>query len=274
MPLLTIKDLLEGSPDEVDSLVARASGISEHYDRYVDSDKGNGHTRAPGIHASEVSGCQRRVVYSLNGEKRVERSASVWKRRFKVGHAVHEMFQTDFERMARKSGFALTFDPEVPIYPCPEQPKAAEWEIHSSCDGLFTLRETPYGPAFARTILEIKTASPGDFEKLTAPKPEHIEQAHVYMACLDVPLVWFLYFNKGNQNITPSTNPSFFIRFDPKIWADLEKRFEAAHTHVHLKTLPDRQESVGCEFCAFSWTCKPKYLERRNGFKPAPASWK
>lgn len=272
MPLLTIPDLLSQSEDDVAKLIEQASRLSTQYEAYVEEDAGDGHTRHPGIHASEVSGCQRKIVYSLNSEGRQEQSKNVWKRRFKVGHAIHDMFQRDFEKMAKKSNFAITFQSEVPIAPT-LQIKAAEWQIYSHCDGVFTIRETWDGPAIARVILEIKTASPDEFDKLKGPKPEHIEQAHVYMSCLDIPLTWFLYYNKGNQNYTPSTNTSFLIRYNPEKWTELEKRFEQVHTHVHLKTLPDRTESIVCEFCPFSWTCKPKYLERKQGVHATHSRW-
>jgi hypothetical protein len=276
MPLLTVEDLIKGDEKEVETLVGIASGISETYDRYQDEDKGDTHTRAPGLHASEISGCMRRSVYSLMGEKRIERTALHWKRRFKTGHAIHDMFQKDFHRMAKRGDLLVTFQDEVKLKPCVEQPLSAKWDVQSSADGIFTLWEEKNGEKkpFIRVLLEIKTASPTDFEKLNGPKEEHIDQATMYMACLDVPLVWFLYYNKGNQNFTPSTNPSFFRRFEPKRWATLEDRFEKIHTHAALKTLPDRQESVLCEFCAFSHVCEPNILKvHRSGHKPPPAHW-
>ena len=273
MPLLTIKDLQSQNEDELAPFLQRAQSITDKYEEFIEQDGGDSHTRHPGIHASEISGCQRKVVYSLMATKRVEKSAPVWKKRFKVGHAIHKMLQDDFEKMARRSNFAITFEPEANVAPGLDQVKAAEWQIYSHCDGIFTIRDGWNGPAVARVLLEIKTASPGEYEKLKEPKPEHIEQAHVYMACLDVPMIWFLYYNKGNQNYTPANNPSFFVRFNQKKWEELEGRFEAAHTHVHLKTLPDRQESVGCEFCAFSWTCQPKYLVRRPGGHATHTRW-
>lgn len=265
--LLTIEDLLNSTEEEISPLLERAQAISPKYEEYLNNDVGDGHKRKPGIHASEVSGCPRRIVYSLMAEKRVELSKNEWKKRFKIGHAVHEMFQKDFAKMAEKSNYSITFQDEVKIAPGPDQPVASTWQIHSSCDGVFTIRESWDGPALVRCGLEIKTASPTDFGSLKAPKPEHIEQAHVYMACLNVPLMWFLYYNKGNQNYTGSDNPSFFIRFDPNKWKELEGRFEEAHQHVRLNTLPDRRESVACEFCAFSWTCNPSYTQPKVGHK-------
>jgi CRISPR/Cas system-associated exonuclease Cas4 (RecB family) len=272
MPLLTIDDLLNGEKSEVETLIAQAAGISPLYERFVAEDQGDGHERAPGIHASEVSGCQRRLVYSILGEKKQEKIANVWKRRFKIGHAIHAMFQRDFHRMAGREDFRIEFEDEVKINPSVGLYNASKWDIHSSCDGVFVVKDLENNPLI-RVVLEIKSESPDGYEKLKKPKPDHIEQAHVYMACLDVPLTWFLYYNKGNQNYTGSDNPSFFIRYDPAVWARLEQRFEAAHIAAVTKKLPNREEGVLCEFCPYSWTCQPPYLARKAGFHTPNPRW-
>ncbi len=261
MPLLTIRDLLEGDIAEVEECLIKASDISNLYEQYLAGDGGDSHTRSPGIHASEISGCSRRLVYSIMGEKRVERSAPVWKKRFKIGHAIHAMLQKDFKYLSRSTGFVLEFNDEIKVDPR-LQPLAQKWDIHSHCDGIFTVRQYINGPELIRIGLEIKSESPDGFEKLTKPKPEHVEQAHVYMACLDLPLMWFLYWNKGNQNYTPTTDQRFLIKFDPKIWAKLEQRFEVAHQFAALNQLPDREEGTLCEFCAFSHVCNPMHLQK------------
>ena len=272
-PLLTIDDLLASDPADAEHLIARAMGISAVYDQVVAADKGDGHLRAPGIHASELQPCKRRVVYSLLGEERREQTPLIWKKRFKIGHSVHDLFQKEFEKMARKTNYLITFEKELAVCPSKEQPKAAEWSIFSHCDGVFTVREAWDGPAIARVVLEIKTASPDEFEKLKGPKQEHIDQAHIYMACLNVPLVWYLYYNKGNQNFTPSDNPSFFQRFDPTVWARIERRMEECHIHAADKNLPPREETIVCNFCAFSWTCKPAITNHQHPLRVIPPQW-
>lgn len=261
MPLLTISDLLAGGPD-VEHLLGRASMLSTMYENWLGTADGGESSRAPGIHASEISGCERRVVYSILGEKRSGGNVdATWRKRFKIGHAVHAMLQSDFAKMAVDSGFAITFQEELSVAPW-LQPIAAKWDIYSHCDGLFTVRETWQGPALLRVALEIKTASPAEYEKLNKPKPEHIEQAHVYMACLDVPMTWLLYWNKGNQNYTGTDAPNFLVKFDPKLWAELETRFERVHVAAATGQLPEREEGVRCEFCAFAHVCQPTYLRK------------
>lgn len=279
MPLLTIDDLLAQRPrDEgIKDLATKLSGM---YEEFLDEEEGDARERPPGIHASEISGCPRKAVYSLDGtEKREKRdthmSMRVWKRRFKIGHKVHDMFQADFERMAHAkgllkhpklaAGYTIEFVKEVSIDPTKGMFYASKWEIYSHCDGIFVIKDAEGNP-LVRVALEIKTMSPDDFDKTNKPKPEHIEQAHVYMACIDVPFAWFLYYNKANQNYTGSDNENFFVTFDPKIWADLEARFETFHTHASLKTLPPREEGIVCEFCPYAWTCEPPRFSKRQGF--------
>ena len=274
MPLLSVDDLL-GDEEEVATLVGHAAGISETYDRYQSEDKGDTHKRLPGIHASEATGCMRRAVYSLMGTQRIEETALHWKRRFKMGHAIHDMFQKDFHKMAGREDLGITFEDEVKLRPCIEQPLSAKWDIQSSADGIFTIWKDK--KPLIRVLLEIKSASPTDYESLREPKEEHLDQTTIYQACLDVPLVWFLYFNKGNQNFTPSTNPSFFRKFDARRWEKLEAHFEKIHTAAALKILPDRQESVLCQFCAFSHVCEPETLKfggsKMRGHKAQPSHW-
>lgn len=261
MSIEKLVELVESQ--EGSEIIKNASSFSQAYTSWICSKKSSGSDRAPGIHASEISGCPRRLVYSIMGTTRKpEPLDAVWHRRFNTGHAIHQMLQKEFHQMAQSSGGRIGFVDEVTITP-ERQEVAKQWVIRSSCDGLFTVTEKD-GKSW-RMLLEIKTASPMEFEKLRRPKLEHIEQAHVYMACLGVPVTWMLYWNKGNQNITGTNNPEFLVKFDKTIWSGLEQRFQQAHTDAFKKNLPDRQESIACEFCAFSYTCNPKYLKRRKG---------
>jgi hypothetical protein len=271
MPLATIADL-NGPTDEVVTWIEHAKTLSVLYDTYVNTEDEDS-IRAAGIHASEVSSCLRKVFYTVRDEPKKPVIAKFWRQRFKVGHAIHAMVQRDFKRMARRTfvlpaaekmakdrGLFVEFDSEVHLSPRFQQ-LASELNIHSSCDGVFTFRESPFGPVVLRVGVEIKTESPDGYEKLKAPKPEHMEQVHVYMACLDLPLMWFFYFSKGNQNNTMSQAP-FLTPFNPAVWARIEQRCELALAHVQQNDVPPREEGIHCEFCPYSWTCQPRYLNK------------
>lgn len=257
MGLVTLADL--NAPD-VEEHLARASQISKMWDQYIADDPGNAHERRPGIHASEVSGCKRKIVYNLLAYEKRGQISKNWRQRFAVGHAIHEMIQKDFYGMAKKSGGSLLYHAERDIIIAPErQEMAAKWHITSSTDGVFSFIDEPGGPITLRVGVEIKTEAADGFEKLKAPKPEHVDQAHVYMACLDVPVFWLLYINKNNQNNTGSDGP-FLIKFDPARWARLEAKFQECHDFAWKGELPDREESMVCQFCAYSYTCQPPSL--------------
>ena len=207
--LLTISDL-ENNP-HFNDLHAKAMQLASVYHDWEEQVDGDGHTRKPGVHASEISGCELRLAHSIMGTPRGSETGveTFWRRKFKIGHAVHAMLQRDFHQMARdlelkpRKGWHISFYDELPISP-KYQDLAKKWDIQSHFDGLFVIRETYDGPAILRILLEIKTKSPDQYKALKEPEPDHIEQTHLYMAAYDVPLCWTMYYNKGNENHTPT----------------------------------------------------------------------
>ena len=275
MPLVTIADL--NNPDEAREKIELAKQLSVLYDEYVNTEDDDSHTRPPGIHPSEFSSCLRKITYNMfNTDKKVSIS-KFWRQRFKVGHAIHDMVQKDCDKMAKRSrkfatqfaksrNWVLEFEKEVPLSP-DFQPIAKELHLVGHCDGIFTFRETAHGPAILRVGLEIKSESPAEFEKLKEPKQAHVEQCHLYMAALDLPLMWFFYFSKGTQNNTASESP-WLIPFNPDVWKDVEERCRMSIGMVAKRELGPRQESIVCQFCAYAWTCQPAILQPGVG-KPS-----
>ena len=260
MALKSINDLNDPANLEAGLLVL--DSLSQRVEEQIENEPGDGNERPGGIHASEASNCLRRLVYGIMDTPRRGNESFIWKRRFRVGHKIHDMLQGEFAQFQYSPQHTTRFFPEVKISP-DKQEMAAKWNINSSCDGVFEIYEKePEETLILRIGIEIKSMNPDEFARLTKPKPEHIAQAHVYMACLDLPAMWFIYFNKGNQNYTKSSDRRFVIPFNPKLWAELEARFEDAHNKAYLKQLPDREESVLCQFCPFSYTCEPDCLNR------------
>jgi hypothetical protein len=275
MPLASIADL-NGPTEEVIRCVEMAKELSSLYDDYIVLDQDDGGHRAPGIHASELYPCLRKSVYSVLGTPKKPHVAKFWKQRFKVGTAVHTMMQEDFHKMAKRSqqgkamrvaedaankmNCILEFEDEVRVHPS-KQAIAARYKLHSSCDGVFTFRDKTTNEVVLRVGLEIKTEAPDGYEKLKEPKKEHVRQAHIYMACLDLPLMWFLYMNKGNQNNTGSAAP-WLVTWQPQVWAELEERCKTVLDFAERNELPDRTETMVCEFCPWSYTCQPSNMTR------------
>lgn len=268
MPLVTIADLNDQA--EAREKIELAKQLSFLYDEYVNSEEDDSNLREPGIHASEFSSCLRKVTYSLLGYDSKPAIIKFWRQRFKVGHAIHDMIQKDFEKLARRTrgyayraaknrGWIVEFERETKIAG-PLQVVAQELNINGHCDGIFTFREHPLGPPILRVGAEIKTESPAEYEKLKEPKTEHVDQAHIYMAALDLPLMWFFYFSKGTQNNTKSEAP-YLIPFDPERWAKIEERCQLANGMAKRKELGPRQESIVCQFCGYAWHCQPAFLQ-------------
>lgn len=301
--LISIADL-KRPKKELEPLLEQAQGLSQRYFDYISNDPGGyeyeterAHSleemyhdtlaegvkykvevgsetrRLGGVHASEISGCQRRLVYSImDTERRVDPSVRDVNMimRFRLGHAVHAMLQNDFHRMAGLSNGFMTYESEVRINPT-TGPVAKEFEVHSATDGIFTFyTKTAQGlEPFIRVGLEIKTMSDKEFEKTTKPKKEHIDQACLYMACLDIPLMWTLYYNKSNSNIATSFEP-FLFKFPERVWSQRSMKIVKSKHLAVVQDLPDRDEGRHCKWCAFSWVCQPQILKARRPIAISP----
>jgi len=262
----------------------------EVYARFLDSlhHARPEHHRAPGIHASELSKCQRSLMYTMLGTAKVENIPTPWRLRFRVGQAIHDFLQEDLQLMAQHSEGMVDIACEVPIAPH-LQTIAAKWGIHSSADAVLTFyrMKTPEeaerdfverGDTSSRVetgklVVEIKSKAPDSFDKMKKPEMDHIIQAHVYMACLGIDQTWFMYWNKGNQNITPSSGP-YLMKFDPAIWKDIETVMQRAWELFALckdgENVAKREEGIDCEFCGYSYTCQPDYLNKRPKGRTLP----
>jgi hypothetical protein len=199
-----------------------------------------------------------------------------------VGTAIHLMMQNDFHAMAKRSAqgqatrlaqnladdmnCVLEFEDEAKVHPS-LQPLAAHYKLYSSADGIFTFRDRDTQEVKLRVGLEIKTESPDEYAKLKDVKAQHLRQGHLYMACLDLPLMWFFYMNKGNQNNTNSKAP-YLVAWQPAIWAELEGRFQTILDHAARGELPERTPTIVCEFCPWSYTCEPPQTQRQNQRPP------
>lgn len=289
MSLVTIADL-DQAPDVKAQFISHAMLLGNWYHEFKKQDSGpysytiinhGVSERSAGIHASEISKCFRLLVYSIRGEERrstkSDKADANMQMRFDLGNAAHAMLQSDLKRMCEwlttERVVWITFEDEVAISPELEG-VAREWNLHSHCDGRFTFwAADPQNPtnalAYLRVGLEIKTKSGPEYEKLTKPDAEHLEQTCLYMAALDVPLMWLLYYNKSNCNWTAPT-PPYLYQFDKHLWEHkLETRFAKAHHLAERGELPKREEGRHCRWCPYTWTCQPPSLNVKRGFGPA-----
>jgi CRISPR/Cas system-associated exonuclease Cas4 (RecB family) len=262
MPLTSIEEM-QKNPGSLEEGLLLLDSLSRRYEEWIENEEEDGNERAGGIHASEVSGCARRLVYGIMNTKRVGQSSYIWKRRFKMGHVIHAMLQSEFARFSYSPDHFTRFQDEAVISPHLHM-LAARWDINSSCDGIFEIGEKNPERLLLRAGIEIKSMNPDEFDRINKPKPEHIEQAHVYMACLNLPVMWFIYFNKANANYTKSSDRRFVIPFNQDTWDGLERRFDKAHQQAYFQQLPAKEEGIVCSFCPFSYTCQPDSLNKNK----------
>jgi len=234
---------------------------------------GGDEDRAPGLHASELCGCLRQATYSLLGEHKKssdEGTNTNMLMRFDMGHGVHALTQDDFQRMCMNAEGRLTFEDEARINEGTHD-LAAKYKVASSTDGIFTFydeRDNPY----LRVGLEIKSMSKDEFEKANKPQEKHVLQGTLYQKMLDLPLMWYYYYNKSNSNYTPPRAP-WVVPFDKNMWNRLESRAQQSHAAAAQGLLPDREEGMPCTWCPYAWKCEPSYLRlaaRRNAPKVKP----
>ena len=273
MPLLVIDDLRQSQGVKT-QYIQHAMQLARLWHLWKEQQEGNHDIlvkfrgekgRKPGIHASEISGCQRKVVYSLLGTERIVATRNVnMQDRFDQGTLTHALIQHQFHEMCKWIGDSITFEDEAKIHPGMGG-VAQQWNMHSSADGIFTFWDN--GQPYMRVGLEIKTQSAPEYEKLKEPIDYHKEQACVYMRALDLPLLWFLYYNKSNSNYTPSEAP-YLTQFNPVLWDQLEKRFGVVTQMAQAGQLPAKQEGMPCSWCPFAHTCEPNYLKARTGNAP------
>lgn len=249
--LTTIADLVHNS--HVLSELG-AGSLSKMYGEYMKAPYQA--PRAQGIHASEVVKCVRKAYHSLVGTHPIPPPNAPMYMRFNMGSALHEMAQRNFRYICNKSKSPrIVFESEVPTAPTPLGEK---YNITSHCDGVFTIYDAKGAP-FVRIGLEIKTESTAQYAKLTEPKEEHLDQATIYMAALDLPIMWFFYMNKDSGEYTPMISP-WLVAFDQARWEKLEKRIETVLEHEAFGILPpaEAEGTFVCQFCPYKYLCDAK----------------
>jgi CRISPR/Cas system-associated exonuclease Cas4 (RecB family) len=249
MKMTTIGDLEEFPGLAVDMQWSVANFYSTFFENPP-----QGATRDAGIHASEIAQCLRQSYYSLTGAKKHRVPNPDMDRRFEIGHALHEMVQRQFRYLANMSPRTarVSFEAEVRTN---NTPYGKEKQITSSCDGIFSTFAEDSAPIY-RIVLEIKTIASAAWKGLKAPDPKHVDQAHVYMKCFDIPFTYFMYLDKESGKVTPSAHP-FMVPFDKERWTIIEQRIQSVLDHRDLELLPEPTHGFHCNWCPYEHDCRP-----------------
>lgn len=140
------------------------------------------------------------------------------------------------------------FEDEVSIDPQTSE-VASLYSVTGHCDGIFTEVATSI-----RMGLEIKSASSKSFvsTKLT---DNYRKQATLYMACLGLDYMMFVFVNKDTAKIE-----SMLYHFDEEVWEDLKKKLDSIMLKVISGESVERQPNrvVCLTMCNFYWACKPE----------------
>lgn len=208
------------------------------------------HPRYPGIHPSQISGdsCMLKIyneLVGIEGQGKVEPRLQLI---FDLGHAVHHMFQA----YGIGGAWGSEYKPEVPIS-ADFQELAGELMIEGSADAENIMPvEIPDSPYIYEVGLvhEYKTIKSENFNKLARPKPEHQKQALIYSACLNRPVVVYLYFSKNDSNLA-----DFPVEFKPDIWRQVEGKIHTVVDLYERGVAPKGETGYHCQECPYVLTC-------------------
>lgn len=194
-----------------------------------------------GIHASAAHFCRTRLYFDASGAIAPRPNFPLKLNiTFSIGHGIHH-----FVQRAMKTHFGglegHSFQEEVKV----DLPDAMVWG--SSAD---VLVDYP----FARVLGEVKSIGK-EFDKLVAPKPEHLIQAMgIYANGLNAPFVSYLYVSK----YWPHHTKEFVLPYDPSVF----RRWWKKKGSLVEEGLEDGEPPVAdstkneCRQCPYGYACE------------------
>lgn len=208
-----------------------------------------------------------RVPYYLLAEEYIEPRLQMI---FDMGHAWHDVIQGYGKRGAW--GPKKNYHEEVAIDP---DASGVDGDIINSMAELYWIKGavdaviSPYylevpgmGKVAIRVIHEYKTINSNGYSKLTKPKPDHMWQASIYSAVLDIPIVVYIYTNKDNCQMA-----DFPVAFDHGLWQTIEAKIRKVQHLVNTNSVPDWSETSAvknpreCAGCGYLKLCQPPQPE-------------
>lgn len=203
--------------------------------------------------ASGVGGCQRKMMYKLLGYNEKYDHISAFT--LQQGTVVHEMIQGYLQR----AGIIESLEEELKILP----------NLNGHYDGVIVIDGERY-------LLEIKTINHVAYERVSKYNnvyKKYILQAHCYMKALGLTKTIFLFVNKGHtlsddfRRDNPDIDPLFHeveVRFDKKIWAEIEEKIGELVNYFETKTMPPMKKVSECAYCNFKSKCENDWAEEKQ----------
>jgi len=205
--------------------------------------------RLPGLHPSQLPHpCLLKIYNEMVGEPGQGTFDPRTQLVFDLGHAVHDMFQA----YGKAGAWGPIYEPEATLsQTLQELSERLMIEGHADAENILTVDIDGSPVVYEVGIIhEYKTMNDRNFDKLTQPKPEHKTQALVYSACLNRPVVVYLYFNKDNQNLA-----DFPVQFSPDAWLQIETKALVLLDAVKEKKPPVATAGFHCQYCPYVMTC-------------------
>jgi hypothetical protein len=216
--------------------------------------------RKPGIHPSGLGGsCNLKIFFEMQGLPQVSQHEARSQLIFDVGTYVHKMLQN----YGRAGCWGPIYRAEVNVG---EAELAKQLHIEGHCDGenILVIDDIPGGgPIYEVGLVhEYKTINNNGFDGLKGrPMPKHKQQANVYSACLNRPVVVFLYLNKDNCNTA-----DFPVPFNAEQWGGMTQRANYLTQCEAAGTTPTADVGYHCKQCGYVLGCSA-YLASKGGQK-------
>jgi CRISPR/Cas system-associated exonuclease Cas4 (RecB family) len=212
-----------------------------------------------GIHPSQLPHpCMLKIYWEMEGKEQQERHSARTLLTFEIGHAVHDMFQG----YGAGGAWGPIYEKEVRMTEG-SHPLATELMIEGSADAenILVIDNIPDAPIFEVGIVhEYKTMNLENYKKLSRPKPEHKQQATIYAAVLDRPVVVYLYLCKNDSNMS-----DFPVEFDAATWAVMENKARILNSLYNNSTEPEPTPAYHCNQCSFLYDCPAGKAFHRPG---------
>lgn len=214
--------------------------------------------RYDGIHPSSIAHeCLYKIYLDMIGAPSTEHNEPRSILTFNIGTAVHELFQ-DY---GRRGAWGPNYTKEVEISAeAQELAKYLMLEGHADAVNILSVDDIPGAPIFEVGIVhEYKTKKTELFNKLNRPEPAHKQQAMIYAAALNKPVVAYFYINKNDSNIA-----DFPVEFDPGIWAVMKAKAELLKGHYERGQPPPASVGFQCKDCKYKDNCGPARAQSRR----------
>lgn len=208
-----------------------------------------GNTTGKSLCGNYMMGCARLLFYRYVEEEPRENIDPRTRRIFNTGTKIHEQLQEYLADLVKETEGTEAFADEVSINRKTSE-VAAEFELDTTTDGIYEINIV--GEIEARFGLEIKSINKAGFDSLGSPKPQHVVQAIVYMACLDLPVMQLLYYCKND-----SVMAEFTVPFDHDVWQAVVNKINFVREHAIEGTLPSQEVGYHCRQCRYKHICKP-----------------